>query len=262
MSSYSRVVVGSDGSETAREAVAVAGKVAAGLGVPVTAVTAWKTSIEVLGARDQTWAERTTTGSDIDLTAEGVSEVEKVEVHGDAVDALLDTASGAPDSLIVVGTLGLDKASSRLLGNIPNQLAHKSSGDVLFVRKPGPIESVGLATDGSDTSIVAVTHGYQLAAALGARAALVTVADSVEEGSQVLEKAEAALQANVPDAVVEPKILTGKPADALAEETGAYDLLVIGNRGMSGIARVLGSTANSVTHNAETNLLLVNTTRN
>lgn len=261
MSSYSRIVVGSDGSESAREAVAVAGKIAAGLGVPVTAVTAWKTSIEVIGARDEVWAQRTTTGTDIDLTAEGVSDVQKVEVNGDAVDALLDTASSAPDSLIVVGTRGLDSAASRLVGNIPNQLAHKSTADVLFVRRSGGIESVALATDGSDTSFVAVARGYELAAGLGAQAVLLTVADTVDEGNQVLAKAEDALKASVPDAVVAPRVITGKPAAALAGETGSFDLLVIGNRGMSGIARVLGSTANTVTHDAETNLLLVNTTR-
>jgi len=34
---------------------------------------------------------------------------------------------------------------------------------------------------------------------------------------------------------------------------------VIGNRGMAGFARVLGSTANTITHRATSNLLLVNT---
>ena len=38
-----------------------------------------------------------------------------------------------------------------------------------------------------------------------------------------------------------------------------YDLVVIGNRGMAGFARVLGSTANTITHRATSNLLLVNT---
>lgn len=37
------------------------------------------------------------------------------------------------------------------------------------------------------------------------------------------------------------------------------NLLVIGHRGMAGVARVLGSTANTITHRATSNLLLVNT---
>ena len=68
MSTYSRVIVGSDGSESARDGVAVAGVVAAKLGVPVTAVTAWKPSIELPGSRELDWAQRMTKGSDIDLS--------------------------------------------------------------------------------------------------------------------------------------------------------------------------------------------------
>jgi nucleotide-binding universal stress UspA family protein len=261
MSSYSRIVVGSDGSESARAAIAVAGKVAGRLGVPATAVTAWKTSVEVLGARDQTWAKRTTTGADIDLRAEGVSVVQKVEFNGDAVDALLGAASSAPDSLIVVGTRGLDSAARRLLGNIPNQLAHKSTADVLFVRKPGAIGAVALATDGSETSLTAVRRGYEFASGLGAEVSLVTVADSASDGNQLLEEVQQKLRSTHPDASVELLVKTGKAAAELSEGTSGFDLVVLGNRGMSGFARVLGSTANTVTHHAVTNLLLVNTTR-
>ena len=56
---------------------------------------------------------------------------------------------------------------------------------------------------------------------------------------------------------LERQALTGDPADVLA--AADYDLLVIGNRGMAGFARVLGSTANTITHRATSNLLLVNT---
>jgi nucleotide-binding universal stress UspA family protein len=52
------------------------------------------------------------------------------------------------------------------------------------------------------------------------------------------------------------------PADALmkvVEQTGA-DLLVVGNRGMTGARRfVLGSVPNKVSHHCPTNLLIVDT---
>lgn len=55
---------------------------------------------------------------------------------------------------------------------------------------------------------------------------------------------------------------TGDPADvlvAVAEELGA-DLLVIGNRGMTGVRRfVLGSVPNKVSHHCPCNLLIVET---
>ena len=54
----------------------------------------------------------------------------------------------------------------------------------------------------------------------------------------------------------------GAPADVLTgvAETVDADLVVVGNRGMSGVQRfVLGSVANSVSHHCPCSLLIVNT---
>jgi nucleotide-binding universal stress UspA family protein len=54
----------------------------------------------------------------------------------------------------------------------------------------------------------------------------------------------------------------GDPADALvsiADELGA-DLIVVGNQGMKGVRRVLGSVPNSVAHSANCSVLIVDTT--
>ncbi|MGD0852905.1 MAG: universal stress protein [Acidimicrobiales bacterium] len=54
----------------------------------------------------------------------------------------------------------------------------------------------------------------------------------------------------------------GDPADTLiakADEVGA-DLIVVGNRGMKGVRRVLGSVPNSVAHGAACSVLIVDTT--
>ncbi len=53
----------------------------------------------------------------------------------------------------------------------------------------------------------------------------------------------------------------GEPADVLlrvAEDVDA-DLIVVGNRGMKGMRRVLGSTPNSVAHAAGSSVLIVDT---
>jgi nucleotide-binding universal stress UspA family protein len=55
---------------------------------------------------------------------------------------------------------------------------------------------------------------------------------------------------------------TGAPADAICEvaaEVGA-DLVVVGNKGMQGIRRVLGSVPNSVAHQAPCDVLIAFTT--
>jgi nucleotide-binding universal stress UspA family protein len=54
----------------------------------------------------------------------------------------------------------------------------------------------------------------------------------------------------------------GDPADAIvriAEDVGA-DLIVVGNKGMKGVRRVLGSVPNSVAHKAHCSVLIADTT--
>jgi len=55
----------------------------------------------------------------------------------------------------------------------------------------------------------------------------------------------------------------GDPADAIldvAEETGA-DLIVVGNKGMTGVSRfLLGSVPNKIAHHAPCDVLIVRTT--
>ncbi|CAN7203473.1 universal stress protein [Pseudarthrobacter oxydans] len=53
----------------------------------------------------------------------------------------------------------------------------------------------------------------------------------------------------------------GKPADALIKEAMRLDarLIVVGNRRMRGIGRLLGSVANSVAHNAPCDVYIANT---
>jgi nucleotide-binding universal stress UspA family protein len=53
----------------------------------------------------------------------------------------------------------------------------------------------------------------------------------------------------------------GKPADSLIREAIRLDarLIVVGNRRMRGIGRLLGSVANSVAHNAPCDVYIANT---
>jgi nucleotide-binding universal stress UspA family protein len=54
---------------------------------------------------------------------------------------------------------------------------------------------------------------------------------------------------------------SGRPADALIREAIRKEarVIVVGNRRMHGIGRVLGSVANSVAHNAPCNVYIANT---
>lgn len=273
MTSYRHLIVGTDGSDTATHAVAIAARVAASLGVPLTIVTAWQRHPDdppppseeahypgggVAGAAAQ-WAIDVTSDAAGVARQHGVAQVLQQRPIGAPADALVTVAAQHPDGLLVAGTWGINRAAERLVGNVPHQLTHHSPTDVLLVHA-GLDElwhAVLLATDGSQTAMRAVRRGLDLARALGITARLTTVAASEEEGAQTLEKVAAELG----DGLGHEVLVSSSPARALTKAAREGELLVIGNKGMSGPSRLLGSVANRITHDIPTDLLLVNTTR-
>jgi nucleotide-binding universal stress UspA family protein len=147
-------------------------------------------------------------------------------------------------------------------------------------------EVIVVGTDGSDTASVAVEKAIELAktsgatlhivhahrlvssAALGQAAAaggptfdIVEVNKSIEADSKHVA-ARAAQHAEAAGVKCETHHMPGDAADALidvAEQVKA-DLLVLGNRGMTGARRfVLGSVPNKVSHHCPCSLLIVDT---
>jgi len=75
----------------------------------------------------------------------------------------------------------------------------------------------------------------------------------------LLEKLRASISSEGVEAKYYPA--AGDPADAIvrvADQIGA-DLIVVGNKGMKGVRRVLGSVPNSVAHQANCSVLIVDT---
>ena len=144
--------------------------------------------------------------------------------------------------------------------------------------------SIVVGTDGSETAQKAVREATELARAAGAKLKVVSgfkpVPDSrlrterqeVPEKYQYLinpredvqatldEAAEAAREAGVE---VETFAREGDPADAIldvADEQKA-DLIVVGNRGMTGSSRfLLGSVPDKVSHHANCSVIILRTT--
>lgn len=138
-------------------------------------------------------------------------------------------------------------------------------------------KQVFVGADSSKTALKAVKAAAELAAALGARLHIATaykpesinlrdLPESVRESvtghpADVLldELRRLGDQAGVE---VEVHAAPGEPAEAIvrtAKRVGA-DLIVVGNKGMLGAKRVLGSVPNSVAHHAECSVLIVDTT--
>lgn len=275
MSAYTHVLVGTDGSRTAARAVTAASRVAASLGVPLVIVTAWQRHLDdppplseesrypggSAASQESHWAMEVTSDAAAVARTAGVEDVRQLQPIGAPADALLEVADRYPSALLVVGTAGLDDAGERLVGNVPHQLTHHSPVDLLLVGRglDAGWTTVGLATDGSRTAGIAVERGVALAGALDAGMVLLTVARDETKGHEVLDRAAEAVGL---DGNAERRVAVG--GDVARQLTAAareLDLLVIGNKGMSGPSRLLGSVSNRITHDAPTDLLLVNTTR-
>ena len=272
---YAQVLVGTDGSPTATQAVTTASRLAVALEVPLVVVTAWQRRLDDpptpseeasypagggAAGSEAAWATTTTTEAASIARQIGVTDVRQSQPIGGAGDALLQVAEEHPDALMVVGTYGLAHRTERLIGNVPHALTHHSPIDLLLSTEPGDTwEHIGLATDGSPTASLAVRRGLELARSLGAEASLLTAARSREAAHRTL--ADVAQQ--LPETAELPRrVAEGTDASkALASAARDLDLLVIGNKGMSGPSRLLGSVANRITHDVPTDLLLVNTTR-
>jgi nucleotide-binding universal stress UspA family protein len=149
----------------------------------------------------------------------------------------------------------------------------------------GTIGSILVGTDGSDTAAIAVGQAINLAAALQARLQIVSAYEPVSDArlraerlrapediqwtvnprEDVLDLLKSAEREAHESGVqsVETFARVGDAADAIldvAEEQRA-DLIVIGNKGMTGATRfLLGSVPNKVSHHAPCSVLIVRTT--
>ncbi|MDQ5862115.1 MAG: universal stress protein [Actinomycetota bacterium] len=132
-----------------------------------------------------------------------------------------------------------------------------------------------VGVDGSGTAKKAAESARDLAGALGASLHVVSAFDSdrtevfgsgsdkwiVSDADGAENVARTVADALAGDIKVTYSAARGKPAEALIKEAGRLDarMIVVGNRRMRGIGRVLGSVANSVAHNAPCDVYIANT---
>lgn len=144
----SSIVVGTDGSDTARKAVQEAADLASAVGAKLNLVSAY---VPVSNQRlreearqapgDVQW--QVTPREDVDsmlddaeqaATKTGVQDVSKHAREGDPADAILDVAEEVGADLIIVGNKGMSGAKRFLLGSVPNKVSHHAPCSVLIVR--------------------------------------------------------------------------------------------------------------------------------
>jgi len=136
---YSSIVVGTDGSETAREAVRQATRLAAAVGARIELVSAYEPVPEEPPAgwsvSSRPAVEEALRAAAEEITAAGV-DVATYARRGDPAAALLDVAEERRADLIVVGNKGRTGAERFLLGSVPNKVVHHAPCSVLVIRTP------------------------------------------------------------------------------------------------------------------------------
>ena len=276
---YDAIVVGSDGSDTAGRAVQRAALYGAALRVPVVVATAYDrpTEGQVGPASERAQMPQQSMVSSgyraaTDTAADAVSlgrkaapgaNLDATAVEGDAAEALIDLATRRGDALVVVGSKGMAGSSRFLLGSVPNKISHHAPGDVLIARtdQPGDVAlpaRVLIGTDGSKTATRALERGLALAAAVGAEVTVLTAGNGSRSAKVLDDATERGGSAGVEIATVDAP---GEAADELLAAAEDHDLVVVGNKGMTGAARfLLGSVPNKVSHHITSDLLIVRTT--
>ena len=144
---FTRIVVGTDGSETAAEAVRQAIDLAKMSGATLSIVSAYEpiSKRRVEGEKLDAPADvqyEINPREDVNLvldTAAAAARKEGVEVQthpveDDPADAILNVAEETRADLIVVGNKGMTGARRYLLGSVPNNVSHHAPCSVLIAR--------------------------------------------------------------------------------------------------------------------------------
>ena len=144
---FRSIVVGTDGSDTATQAVRQAIDLARALDAKLELVSAYEpvpaqrlNEERRQAPEDLQWAINPR--EDVDATLEGAAElaheagvaVDLYPRQGDPADAILDVAEEREADLIIVGNKGMTGAKRFLLGSVPNKVSHHAPCSVLIIR--------------------------------------------------------------------------------------------------------------------------------
>jgi nucleotide-binding universal stress UspA family protein len=144
---FGSIVVGTDGSGTATQAVREAVDMAKATGATLELVSAYAPVSEARlraerrdAPEDVQWAINPK--QEVELSLSDAAEIAReagVEVNthareGDPADAILDVAEELNAGLVIVGNKGMTGAKRFLLGSVPDKISHHAPCSVLIVR--------------------------------------------------------------------------------------------------------------------------------
>jgi nucleotide-binding universal stress UspA family protein/nitrite reductase/ring-hydroxylating ferredoxin subunit len=255
---YRRIVLATDGSASAETPERVAAGLAAATRGTVTIVHAYT---------DRARADEAVARAASILVRAGLKHQVALS-DAEPAEAIIDEAERRSADVIVIGSRGLLR-DEQVFGSVVKKVAQRAPCDVLLTRaRPNgnapdsgaPYRRVLIATDGSATADRAARKGFSLAKRLDAEVGLVFVGHP-KTGELILRDT---IATNAPDAGIEAKtmIRDGDPAQEINQAAAQedFDLVVVGNRGMTGArAALLGSIPLAVAQYAGADVLIART---
>jgi nucleotide-binding universal stress UspA family protein len=133
----STIAVGTDGSPTASEAVAMAVELARRFNAKLVLLSAFKDSPGTGSATELQWTSSSSarvreilSRTEDELRRQGIDCTTRAD-EGDPADVLVQLAVECEADLLVIGNKGMER---RVLGSVPNTVTHKTPCSVLVVK--------------------------------------------------------------------------------------------------------------------------------
>ncbi|HEU6444578.1 MAG TPA: universal stress protein [Gaiellaceae bacterium] len=253
----SHAVCGIDGSPEAAAAASQAARLIGDRGqlVLLAAADPWTSVTRANGdlavARSRVRAEARDALLDVLLELDSPLEPETKIIEARPQDMLLDEIRQSGPDIVALGFHGAGRARGYIVGSVATLLLHEAPCSVLLARPAAEPSSrprrIVVGVDGSPHSRIALAHARAIGRTLGADVQALTAS----RGRRLDLEAAHGSTTEVPH-----EVDTRDPVAALIDASRTCDLLVVGSRGLTGLA-TLGSVSERVAHRAACSVLVV-----
>jgi len=283
MGKYKKILVAVDGSESSRNALRQAFRLAVEekCWITVTSVVPPFTGdLDLTGVRGDVLASLAKPYEDALREAEGLARVDRVLIktvreEGETYERIVDLADGSNSDVIVMGRRGLKKIDRTLVGSVTARVIGHTQRDVLVVPNGTTLgwKRILVGTDGSKYSGIAINKAIDFAKAYGGSLVVLSVVDvptefyaeapkAVEDMIRKAREYTSAVKKQAEADGVEAESFVGEAEAWEAIVKLAHDqevnMVVVGSHGRTGLRRLLmGSVTEKVIGHAPCPVLVV-----
>jgi nucleotide-binding universal stress UspA family protein len=273
------IVVGIDGREGGRDALALAGSLQRAFASELVAVHAYPLDVHLGRGADGEYEtvihDRAVEVAKDEVERSGAAARPFVVADGSPGRALHSAATAHGAGLIVVGSAHRGRVGRVLAGDVSVGTLHGAPCPVLvaprgYAEHGGELSTIGVGFDGSPESRAAVEFAHRIAETVGAHLRVICVVvppdpggpsqDWAEHAHRRRAEAEARLAAALSELgeIATGALPVGDPARELSDAAHDLDLLVTGSRGYGPVRRLmLGSTSIKLVHEAPCPVLVL-----